>query len=220
MKKYFETEDIKNFFPNKELLDTYEKNFNQTAASLKKKERKTYIQLVKDIAKNINDDRYFSEEFKIETFFYLIDEKLIILNQIAQLYSLTKDIAENGSESKIKNLVLEENKIYSFDDLWKESEQNLSKEGIKGNIKLAYDLMQLRDKKLTENWIKFNFWKDPEIIEDLDQEVKEWLTSEHKSYEDMSYYGSTRCLLWECGQYYKYSLEDYLEEKQSEELAL
>ncbi|UUM25187.1 hypothetical protein NQV05_02160 [Mycoplasmopsis agalactiae] len=195
MTKYFEYQDIKILLPRKSIpaKEEFLNAFQEAADSFENiHERDLYIQLVKDIAEKISS-RYYGEEFTRNITYWLIENK--DLNDIASLYQMTTDLAENGFvKSELTYDFAEETGINSLDYWLELADKDLKENKMAGNIKLAYDL-----KKIKSRFARLSKTGKPEAVEDIDQEFKDWLSQ--KKIKDLI-------------SNYSYDLDDYLEENE------
>ncbi|EIN15191.1 Hypothetical protein MAGb_3000 [Mycoplasmopsis agalactiae 14628] len=206
MTKYFDEDDIKNLlvFDLEEDNEDCLENLNKNAASFEtERERELYISLIKNINQSIN--REFREEFIEKIDRWLIENK--DLNDIASLYKMTAELAEKDVRNKgrLVYIYYSETDTYPYDYLWEKVDSSLRQNGLKANIKLAYNLKQTKNFQ-DNQWVWINdttgkFTKLDSIDDDFNDFLNDW------EVEDLL---ST----------YSYDLDDYLEEKQTEGLVL
>ncbi|UUM25190.1 hypothetical protein NQV05_02175 [Mycoplasmopsis agalactiae] len=204
MTKYFEEEDIKNLlaFELEENNEYFLKVLNENADSFEtEQEREAYISLVRDINETVTNE--FREEFLQNIDYWLMKNN--DLDELASLYQMTTDLAENGfKQNELTDTFIEEENLTDFDTLWEMANEDMKANGLEGHVGLVSDLWKMDEFDMKE-WIKLNIYNRAEVFYDFEEKFKDWL-SDQKINDLISNYSC--------------DLDDYLEDKQSQGLTL
>ncbi len=174
MKNYFNFDDIAYLrqYATKVITDEeLENNFNSIANSYEKElDKLAYVELIKQITKNMTH----LEDYINKNIYKSIHQEND-LNKLAGYYKLSENLIDDDSY-EVNDLgedFLNKENIHKVDDLWEKVDYDLKTNGMKANIYLASDLLQM-DKNI--EWAKLNAHERAKAIRDIHKEFEDWIS--------------------------------------------